>query len=92
LSDPIPFNRDNDVIDVTPGRPRRRRRWWIWIVVALVLFLFVSSRGLSIYMSALWFGSLGYSQFIGTSSSSSSSCSSFSSSHRRDFARRLLAD
>jgi uncharacterized membrane protein (UPF0182 family) len=61
LSDPIPFNRDDDVIDVTPGRPRRRRRWWIWIVAAVVLLLFIGSRGLSIYMSALWFGSLGYS-------------------------------
>ena len=62
MSQPNQFDRDDDdVIDVTPDGPRRRRRWWIWIVVAAILFLFLSSRGLSIYMSALWFGSLGYS-------------------------------
>lgn len=61
MSQPLDFNRDDDIIDVTPGQPRRRRRWWVLIVLAVVVFLFVSSRGLSIYMSALWFGSLGYS-------------------------------
>src|SRR6185503_54593 len=52
---------DAEIIDV--GTPRRsRRRWWLWVVLALlVVFLFFSSRGLSIYISALWFGSLGYS-------------------------------
>lgn len=62
MSQPLQFNRDDDeVIDITPDRPRRRRRWWLWIVIAVILFLFLSSRALSIYMSALWFGSLGYS-------------------------------
>lgn len=45
------------IIDV--GRPRRRVK--IWIVVALILLLVSFSRILSIYLSALWFGSLGYS-------------------------------
>jgi uncharacterized protein len=45
------------VIDVGP----RRRRLKIWIVVAVVLLLVSFSRILSIYLSALWFGSLGYS-------------------------------
>ena len=40
---------------------RQRRRWKIWIVVALVLLFVFLSRILSIYLSALWFGSLGYS-------------------------------
>ncbi|HXT63633.1 MAG TPA: UPF0182 family protein [Pyrinomonadaceae bacterium] len=61
MSTPLHFDRDDEIIDITPERPRRRRRWWVWIVAALILFLFVGSRGLSIYMSALWFGSLGYS-------------------------------
>jgi len=46
------------VIDV---EPRQRRRWRIWVFVALLLALFSLSRVVSIYLSALWFGSLGYS-------------------------------
>ncbi|HEV2835547.1 MAG TPA: UPF0182 family protein [Pyrinomonadaceae bacterium] len=45
------------VIDGSP----RRRRLKIWLIVAAVLFFFSVSRILSIYLSALWFGSLGYS-------------------------------
>jgi uncharacterized membrane protein (UPF0182 family) len=45
------------VIDVGP----RRRRFKIWLIVAAVLLFFSLSRILSIYLSALWFGSLGYS-------------------------------
>ena len=45
------------VIDVGP----RRRRLKIWILVAVVLLLVSFSRILSIYLSALWFGSLGFS-------------------------------
>jgi len=58
-----PFNTDMDAEIIDVGTPRRsRRRWWLWVVLALlVVFLFFSSRGLSIYISALWFGSLGYS-------------------------------
>jgi uncharacterized membrane protein (UPF0182 family) len=47
-----------DVIDVSP---RRRRRWRIWVLVAIVLFFLFASRFASIYVSALWFESLGFS-------------------------------
>jgi uncharacterized membrane protein (UPF0182 family) len=47
-----------EIIDVGP---RKRRRWKIWILVAAILLLFFLSRIVSIYISALWFGSLGYS-------------------------------
>ncbi len=50
--------RDVDVIDVGP---RKRRRLKIWLVVAAFLLLVSVSRILSIYLSALWFESLGYS-------------------------------
>ncbi|HEX8179367.1 MAG TPA: UPF0182 family protein [Pyrinomonadaceae bacterium] len=47
------------IIDVGP--PRRARRWRIWTAVALVLLaLFVLPRLLSVYIDALWFGSVGY--------------------------------
>jgi uncharacterized membrane protein (UPF0182 family) len=60
MSQPISFDQDGDIIDVTPAQPKRRR--WRWLVlVAIVLLFFVASRALSIYISALWFGSLGYS-------------------------------
>src|ERR1700752_5534491 len=51
------------VIDV---EPRKSRRWWIWIVAGLVLALVFSSRLLSIYLSALWFESLGFSSVYWT--------------------------
>jgi uncharacterized membrane protein (UPF0182 family) len=60
MSQPIPFDRDGEIIDVSPTKPKRRRWKWL-LVVAVVLLLFVASRALSIYISALWFGSLGYS-------------------------------
>jgi uncharacterized membrane protein (UPF0182 family) len=50
--------RTPEVIDVGP---RKRRRLKIWIVVAAILLLFSLSRIVSIYISSLWFGSLGYS-------------------------------
>lgn len=50
--------RDAEVIDVGP---RKSRRLKIWIVVAAVLLLLSFSRIISIYVSALWFDSLGYS-------------------------------
>jgi len=50
--------RHPDVIDVGP---RKRRRFKILIVVAVLLLLISLSRILSIYLSALWFDSLGYS-------------------------------
>jgi len=50
--------RNPEIIDVGP---RKRRRWKIWLAVAAILLLFSLSRIVSIYISALWFGSLGYS-------------------------------
>ena len=58
MSDSLPL-RDSEVIDV--GRPPRRRRLRRWLIAALLLLLIVLSRGLSIYLSAAWFGSLGFS-------------------------------
>lgn len=57
MSESFPL-RNDEVIDVGPGR---RRRWRIWLIVALVLLLIVLSRGLAIYLSAAWFSSLGFS-------------------------------
>jgi uncharacterized membrane protein (UPF0182 family) len=47
-----------DVIDVGP---RKRRRWLLVLVILVVVLLVIGSRLLSVYLSALWFGSLGYS-------------------------------
>jgi uncharacterized membrane protein (UPF0182 family) len=49
---------DAELIDVGPPK-RRRLRIWLLIVAAILLFSF--SRIISIYISALWFESLGYS-------------------------------
>jgi uncharacterized membrane protein (UPF0182 family) len=49
--------RNAKVIDVTP----RRRRLWVWFLIAAVLLVVSFSRIVSIYLSALWFNSLGYS-------------------------------
>jgi uncharacterized membrane protein (UPF0182 family) len=46
------------VIDVGP---RPRLRWRRWVLAGLVILFILLSRSLSIYISALWFGSLGYS-------------------------------
>src|SRR5687768_13276268 len=47
-----------EIIDVGPTK---RRRWKWWLIAAAILLLISVSRILSIYLSALWFGSLGYS-------------------------------
>ena len=47
-----------EIIDVGP---RSHRRLKIWLIVAALLLLFSLSRIVSIYISALWFGSFGYS-------------------------------
>ncbi|MGH9969202.1 MAG: UPF0182 family protein [Pyrinomonadaceae bacterium] len=57
MSTPFPVS-DHEIIDVAP---RKRRRWRRWIIAAAVLLFIVLSRSLAIYVSALWFGSLGYS-------------------------------
>ena len=46
------------IIDVGP---RKRRGLKIAILVAAIILLFSFSRIMSVYLSALWFGSLGYS-------------------------------
>jgi len=50
-------NNNPPIIDIGP----RRRRSRVWLIVGLVLLLFVVSRLLSVYVSALWFDSLGFS-------------------------------
>lgn len=60
MSRPRPFDAEGEIIEVG-SRPRRRRAWLWWVVVAVILLFFLLSRSLSIYLSALWFGSLGYS-------------------------------
>lgn len=47
-----------EIIDATPPK---RRRWRRWLIAAVILLLIALTRSLSIYVSALWFGSLGYS-------------------------------
>src|SRR5229473_5036140 len=59
MSQPISVDPGGEIIDVGHTKPRRRRWGW-WLLGAIVIFIFVASRGLSIYISALWFGSLGY--------------------------------
>src|SRR5215468_11120534 len=49
---------EGDVIDVGP---RKSRRWRILVLVALAVAFLSFSRVLAVYLSALWFGSLGYS-------------------------------
>src|SRR6266850_6172084 len=60
MSQPISVDPGGAIIDVGHTKPRRRRWGW-WLLGAIVIFLFAASRGLSIYISALWFSSLGYS-------------------------------
>ncbi|HEY0005645.1 MAG TPA: UPF0182 family protein [Pyrinomonadaceae bacterium] len=50
---------DDDVIEIEPERPGGRH-WGRWLIVAILASLFLLSRSLSIYLSALWFDSLGY--------------------------------
>src|ERR1700730_17820419 len=60
MAQPASLDSNGGIIDVGHITPRRRRWGW-WILLAIVLLIFAASRGLSIYISALWFGSLGYS-------------------------------
>ena len=57
MSDPFPLS-DREVIDVSPPG---RRRWRLWLLIALVVLLVILSRSLSIFLSAAWFDSLGFS-------------------------------
>ena len=55
-SDPL---RDSEIIDV--GQPPRRRRWRRWFIGGVLVLLLLLSRSLSIFLSAAWFSSLGFS-------------------------------
>lgn len=57
MSKPFPLS-DTEIIDVPPPK---RRGWRRWLIGSVVLLFLVLSRSLAIYVSALWFGSLGYS-------------------------------
>src|SRR5215471_735215 len=63
MSRPVPLDHEGEIIDITPKKPRRRRWKWL-ILVAIVILLFIASRAISIYLSAAWFGSLGYSSIF----------------------------
>ncbi|HSE34463.1 MAG TPA: UPF0182 family protein, partial [Pyrinomonadaceae bacterium] len=52
------FPSDSPTIDVGP---KQRRRWRLWIALGLLILFFSFSRIVAIYLSALWFGSLGFS-------------------------------
>ena len=52
------FPDDDDVIDISPTR---KRHWRRWLLLSVIVLLIVAARSLTIYVSALWFGSLGYS-------------------------------
>lgn len=57
---PTAVNAKNSDVIIDVGPPKRRR-WRIAILVAAIILLFSFSRILSVYLSALWFDSLGYS-------------------------------
>jgi uncharacterized membrane protein (UPF0182 family) len=57
MSNPFPMS-DTEIIDVLPPK---RRRWRRYAIGAIVLLLLGFSRVLAVYVSALWFGSIGYS-------------------------------
>ena len=52
-----PFaNSDAEIIDVPPPK---RRRWRRYLLAGILLFFLAFSRILAVYVSALWFGSIG---------------------------------
>ncbi|HEX8494873.1 MAG TPA: UPF0182 family protein [Pyrinomonadaceae bacterium] len=65
MNKPTPVDDDDElIVDVTPQTPRRR--WRRWVILGALLLVFALIRGLSMYISALWFGSLGYSSVYWT--------------------------
>lgn len=65
MNKPTPVDDDDElIVDVSPTPPRRR--WRRWVIVGVVLIVFALIRGLSMYISALWFGSLGYASVYWT--------------------------
>src|SRR5438132_12281026 len=61
MSKPLSFDAEGEIIDVDPPN-RKRRRWRWWLLLVIIALLIAAGRAVSIYVSALWFGSLGYSQ------------------------------
>jgi uncharacterized protein len=58
---------EGTVIDIEPPAGRRSRRVRLWVAAAvLLLALFALGRAGSVYIDALWFGSLGYSSVYWT--------------------------
>jgi len=57
MSNPFPIS-DAEVIDVPPPK---RRHWRRFLIAGVILLFLALSRILGIYVSALWFGSIGYS-------------------------------
>lgn len=57
---------DNVIIEVSPEPPPRRRRWRRWVILGVLALVFALVRSLSMYISVLWFGSLGYSSVYWT--------------------------
>lgn len=53
------MNLKNDEVIIDVG-PRKRRGWKLILLVAAIVLLFSFSRIMSVYISALWFDSLGY--------------------------------
>src|SRR5882672_5545761 len=49
---------DDQIIDIAPPGNRHWRRW---LLLAFIVLIIGAARGLTIYVSALWFSSLGYS-------------------------------
>jgi uncharacterized membrane protein (UPF0182 family) len=62
MSTPFPADPDDDdkIIDIGPSKPKRSRKR-IWLIVAVIALLFALTRSVSIYISAIWFNSIGYS-------------------------------
>ncbi len=52
------MNRDEPLLIDVGLRPRRK--WRLWLIIAAIILLLILLRSISIYVSALWFGSLGY--------------------------------
>ena len=60
MSNSFPRSADDEIIDIGPAKPRRPVRL-VWLVAALLVLGIAAARVIAIYVSALWFGSLGYS-------------------------------
>jgi len=60
MSNRTPVDQDDQIIDISPIERRPRRRWRRWLLLAIFPLFILAGRALSIYLSALWFSSLGY--------------------------------